>query len=77
MAIAFDKDLIITTTLLKADGTVSVVVRESKAKNDANNFVNEEVVKDITADIAGQDLTDLQTAMTKIYDIIKADLGVT
>ncbi len=77
MATAFDKDLFVTTILAKADGTVSVVVREAKAKNDANNFVNEVIVKDITADITGQDLTDLQAIMTKIYDIVKTDLGVT
>jgi len=77
MAIAFDKDLIITVTLLKADGTVSVVAQEAKAKNDANNFVNEEIVKDITSSLTAPELVNLQTSMTEIYNKAKTDLGVT
>ncbi len=77
MAVTFQKDIILKIKIAQADGAIQIIEREAKAQDDANSFINENQAKDITTDITGQTLTDLQTGVTGVFDAIKTDLGVT
>ena len=77
MAKVFNQNPVIIVEMDKDTGAIVTIVRESLVKDDVSDLINTDIVEDITADITGQELTDLQTGVDGVFDVIKTEFGIT